>query len=77
MKRLVFSMAGCLCALATGCGQETIRLPEGRPGSINVAGGLRARSAHYQLIGTLSPAGGSHASGNHQLSDGVFANQKK
>jgi hypothetical protein len=62
---------------ATACGKETIRLPEGRPGSMNVGGAVRARSSHYQLIGTLSPTGGSHAASGIQLHDGVFVNQNK
>ena len=77
MRRVIAGILGATCVVATGCGKDVYKVPEGRPGSMNVGGAIRARSEHYQVIGTLSPVGGAHASPSHRLNDGVFANQVK
>jgi hypothetical protein len=75
MKR--FAFVGILCAATwlTACeDNRLIPLLSLRSGSVSVGGAVRARSAHFKILGTTRPSGGPHNSQMGRLDDGAFVN---
>jgi hypothetical protein len=63
--------SGCNCGKPPPTVEDSGVVANGHTGTSTVAGGVKASSPNYKLVGTTAPSGGTPSSPSFQLRSGV------